>query len=113
MTELESKKDRLVVFDGLVFCYPFLCFCCGIQIDVEQFAYGRACGLCDCGECGHSVWMQPPVTTSVLRIFDGARTTVTTDQILYRRNMLNALPGISSNILKTLERRIAMSQRDA
>lgn len=82
--DLESEQNHLVVFDGLVFCYPFVCLCCGVQIDSGQFGYGRACGPCDCG-AGPSVWTRPAVTASVLRVFDGERTTVTTDQMLYRR----------------------------
>ena len=48
ITEAEAvfRRDReskyIVRFDGLVFCYPFVCLCCGVQIDVDQFCFGRS-----------------------------------------------------------------------
>jgi hypothetical protein len=48
-----ADRDRKVkmVFDGLVFVYPFVCLCCGAQITARQWSWGRACGWCDCGKC--------------------------------------------------------------
>ena len=47
----ERDRKTTMVFDGLVFVYPFVCLCCGIQVNANQWAYGRACGRCDAGKC--------------------------------------------------------------
>ncbi len=36
---------------GYRFRAPFQCICCGKKVSAQQFAYGRACGLCDVGAC--------------------------------------------------------------
>lgn len=57
MSENTKKKilDRLegnfVEFKCKKFYAPFHCLCCGKEISVEQFCYGRTCGYCDCGSC--------------------------------------------------------------
>jgi len=38
-------------YRGHRFLEPFHCLCCGIEISARQFAWGRACGYCDCGRC--------------------------------------------------------------
>ena len=40
-----------VEFNGYRFHPPFKCMCCGKEICARQFAYGRACGICDMGAC--------------------------------------------------------------
>jgi len=46
--------DKVYVdFKGKRFYEPFKCLCCGKEVDVKQFCYGRLCGHCDCGRCQH------------------------------------------------------------
>lgn len=45
------EKKIFVDFKGKRFYPPFKCLCCGKDISVEQFCYGRTCGYCDCGRC--------------------------------------------------------------
>lgn len=33
------------------FYVPLHCFCCGIEICAQQFAWSRCCGHCDTGAC--------------------------------------------------------------
>lgn len=40
-----------VEYEGVRFLPPFLCMCCGVEVEVRQWAYGRACGKCDTGIC--------------------------------------------------------------
>ena len=40
-----------VVFKGKKFYPPYKCLCCGIEISVEQFCFGRLCPYCDVGKC--------------------------------------------------------------
>lgn len=47
----EIDKEIEFIFDGLVFVYPFICLCCGLQINSRQWGFGRTCGRCDCGHC--------------------------------------------------------------
>ncbi len=42
---------NFVVFKGKKFYPPYKCLCCGKEISVEQFCFGRLCGYCDCGKC--------------------------------------------------------------
>lgn len=42
-----------VDFKGWRFRAPFRCMCCGRIIDIQQFCYGRYCGICDMGKCEH------------------------------------------------------------
>ncbi len=77
--EALEARDRRVrfVFDGLVFVYPFICLCCGVQIEAEQWAYGRACGVCDCGHCKHPMFdtmskeERDRIRPHVMRFVDG------------------------------------------
>lgn len=72
MTDLQAKHATLtglkafepyVDFKGWRFRAPFRCLCCGIEVDIRQFCYGRACPSCDCGHCHHSrydlLWSGP------------------------------------------------------
>lgn len=43
--------EEWVDYEGERFVAPFLCMCCGVEVDVRQWAFGRACGLCDTGAC--------------------------------------------------------------
>lgn len=36
------------------FYAPFRCLCCGTEVDIKQFCYGRCCGLCDMGVCQYA-----------------------------------------------------------
>lgn len=49
--ELSKQPDVCVDFRGQRFTYPFLCLCCGKEVHIAQFCYGRSCGPCDCGSC--------------------------------------------------------------
>ncbi len=40
-----------VDFRGHRYTPPWRCLCCGVEVSVEQFCYGRACGRCDTGAC--------------------------------------------------------------
>jgi len=44
-------SEIFVDFKGWRFTPPFRCLCCGREIDVQQFCYGRYCGICDTGKC--------------------------------------------------------------
>lgn len=44
-------NEPSVIFRGYRFTPPFRCVCCGWEISAEQFAFGGACGPCDCGAC--------------------------------------------------------------
>ena len=46
-----DTEDSWVDFRGYRFRPPFRCMCCGKEICVRQFAYGRCCGSCDTGAC--------------------------------------------------------------
>ena len=46
-----TKEENFVLFKGKKFVAPFKCLCCGKEIDVKQFCYGRTCGYCDMGRC--------------------------------------------------------------
>lgn len=46
-----DSDDSRVDFQGYRFRKPFRCICCGKEICMRQFAYGRACGPCDVGAC--------------------------------------------------------------
>lgn len=48
---LSKQPDIYVDFRGQRFTYPFLCFCCGKEVHIRQFCYGRTCGVCDTGIC--------------------------------------------------------------
>jgi hypothetical protein len=45
--------DLYVDFKGWRFRAPFRCLCCGQVVSIEQFCYGRYCGICDSGKCQH------------------------------------------------------------
>jgi len=47
-----------VDFKGRRYTTPFLCFCCGKAIDVQQFCFGRSCGQCDTGHCKCSTFLK-------------------------------------------------------
>ncbi len=85
----DKERGYTVCFDGLVFCYPFVCLCCGVQIDVEQFCFGRSCGRCDVGHCDHAFNrdLQRMVKATVRRIPDGERTAITAADIMMRRHL--------------------------
>lgn len=46
-----DPDDAWVIFRGYRFKKPFRCICCGKEICMRQFAFGRACGVCDMGGC--------------------------------------------------------------
>lgn len=46
-----DECDYWVEFNGERFTPPFRCLCCGKETCARQFAWGRACGLCDTGAC--------------------------------------------------------------
>jgi len=46
-----DPPDAYVDFEEHHFTAPFFCLCCGLQICLRQFCYGRACGVCDSGTC--------------------------------------------------------------
>ena len=43
--------EKFVVFRGKKFYPPFRCLCCGKEISVDQFCWGRLCAYCDLGKC--------------------------------------------------------------
>ncbi len=47
------EKEKFVDFKGKRFYPPFKCLCCGKEIPIKQFCYGRLCPFCDCGNCCH------------------------------------------------------------
>lgn len=40
-----------VLLEGVKYLAPFLCMCCGREVEARQWAFGMACGLCDTGIC--------------------------------------------------------------
>ena len=44
-------EKEFVVFKGRKFYPPYKCLCCGKEISVEQFCWGRVCAYCDLGKC--------------------------------------------------------------
>ena len=46
-----DPEDSYVEFRSYRFHSPFRCICCGKVVCARQFAFGRACGLCDVGAC--------------------------------------------------------------
>uniref|UniRef100_A0A6H1ZKW2 Uncharacterized protein n=2 Tax=viral metagenome TaxID=1070528 RepID=A0A6H1ZKW2_9ZZZZ len=46
-----DPPDCWVNFKGKEYTPPFKCLCCGKEICMRQFAYGRCCGPCDIGMC--------------------------------------------------------------
>lgn len=49
--EAELDPDTFVDWGGRRYRAPFCCLCCGRQIKLAQFCYGRLCGSCDVGAC--------------------------------------------------------------
>jgi hypothetical protein len=49
--DAELNPDTFVDFNGRRYRAPFCCLCCGRQIKLAQFCYGRLCGSCDVGAC--------------------------------------------------------------
>ena len=47
----EDPPDIYVGFRGYRFAKPFYCICCGWELCSKQFAFARACSLCDTGAC--------------------------------------------------------------
>ncbi len=47
----EDPPDVYVDFRGYRFTKPFHCICCGRELCSKQFAFARACSLCDTGAC--------------------------------------------------------------
>lgn len=47
----EKDEATFVDFNGRRFRAPFRCLCCGDEVSLAQFCFGRACGPCDCGAC--------------------------------------------------------------
>ena len=47
----ETEPIKWVVFKDKIWVEPFHCFCCGKEVSIEQFCFGRTCGYCDCGRC--------------------------------------------------------------
>ena len=47
----ELDAETFVDFNGRRFRAPFRCLCCGKEIRLSQFCYGRLCGSCDAGAC--------------------------------------------------------------
>lgn len=48
---MKGKNEVYVVFKGKKFTEPFRCLCCGKEISVQQFCFGRCCPYCDMGRC--------------------------------------------------------------
>lgn len=48
----EQKQKEFVVFNKKRFYPPYKCLCCGKEISLEQFCWGRLCAYCDLGKCG-------------------------------------------------------------
>lgn len=48
---VEDDPTVFVDFGGRRYRPPFRCLCCGKQVSLAQFCYGRLCGPCDCGAC--------------------------------------------------------------
>ena len=46
-----DTADTWVEWHGTRYYPPFHCLCCGKETCARQFAYGRACGICDMGIC--------------------------------------------------------------
>ena len=42
---------EFVVFKGKKFYPPYKCLCCGKEVSVKQFCFGRVCAYCDLGKC--------------------------------------------------------------
>lgn len=49
--EPDSPDIRVGPIQGWIFKASFRCMCCGKEICARQFAFGRACGICDVGVC--------------------------------------------------------------
>ncbi len=64
--------DVYVDFKGWRFTPPFRCMCCGREIDVQQFCFGRACGICDTGKCHND-------NKFTMRYYSGPRTLIDPD----------------------------------
>lgn len=88
--EDQEKDIRLTINGGpWIFCYPFVCQCCGVQITVNQFCFCGNCGHCDVGRCGHPYpWdRNNAVSMNVCDIWTGERMSVTTTQMLQVNRM--------------------------
>ncbi len=51
-----DPPDVSMEFRGWELRPPFKCMCCGVDLCARQFAFGRACALCDTGGC--QTWHQ-------------------------------------------------------
>ena len=54
LTSIERAIDEpkpWVLLEGVKYFAPFLCMCCGCEVEIRQWAFGRACGKCDTGVC--------------------------------------------------------------
>ena len=45
------RATEWVLLEGVKYLAPFLCMCCGREVEARQWAFGMACGLCDTGIC--------------------------------------------------------------
>ncbi len=59
-------EDLYYDFKGWRFRAPFHCMACGVAVTARQWAFGRACGSCDCGRpvratLNHRGWYAGPV----------------------------------------------------
>lgn len=88
----DLDRNKKFILDGLIFVYPFVCLCCGVQIDANQWGFGRACGRCDCGHCGHKPWtnhgQRPwPIYPHVMRFPDGEIVQIDIEDMMKLRRM--------------------------
>lgn len=45
------NAEQYVDFRGHRYTAPWRCLCCGADIDLQQFVWGRMCPYCDMGRC--------------------------------------------------------------
>ena len=51
--------DRSLVFMSYVFSPPYLCMCCGSQVDARQWVEHHTCKNCQTGSCGSGLEWHP------------------------------------------------------
>lgn len=95
----ERDRQTQFIFDGLVFVYPFICLCCGVQITANQWGFGRACGACDCGRGGECCslktrWQSKDVHPHVMRFIDGEIVQIDVRDMMKLRHLRQRTPRV-------------------
>ena len=68
--QLPMPSDLYFDFKGWRFKPPFHCMCCGKLIHWQQWSFGRSCGTCDTGKCGHTRHMPDAIYSGPAELID-------------------------------------------